>query len=324
MAAGAPLLEKVSTPAPQRLGVVCVCLLSLFFLDCRARSRGVGQPELLKQGSFSFQGHARTYEYVTPEHAGEHAPLVIALHGRWGTAEGQEQLGPAAELARGEGFFLLLPNGIEMSWNDARHVGPAAEQHIDDVAFLIALLDAFAAQHPVDLKRVYVMGMSNGGLMAHTLACAHAERFAAFGSVTANLPAALDGKCAPSRPISVAMVLGTKDPIIPYLGGEIMGSGGRVLSADASLRQWARLNGCEGEATVSALADKLPDDGTHTRVLTHHHCREGSEVVLYSVEGGGHTWPGGWQYLGEHAIGKTSRDFSASAELWRFFRRHQR
>jgi|CXWL01.1.fsa_nt_gi polyhydroxybutyrate depolymerase len=325
MAKSAPVLEAMSTPLPQRFAhVALIFLLSLFLLDCRARSRGLGHPELLQHGTFAFQGRERSYAYVTPPHAGSSVPLVMALHGRFGTGEGQEQLGPTAELARAEGFFLLLPDGVDMSWNDARHVGPAAEQQVDDVAFLVALLENFAAQHPVDLKRVYLMGMSNGGMMAHTVACAHGERFAAFGSVTANLPAALDGHCVPSRPISVALVLGTKDPLVPYLGGEVLGSRGKVLSADASLRHWARLNGCEGEAAVLELADKAPDDGTHTRVFSYGKCREGSEVVLYSVEGGGHTWPGGWQYLGEEAIGKSSRDFSASEELWRFFRRHKR
>ncbi len=299
-------------------------VLGLSFAACHVRSRGLGKPELLELGTFTFQGRERAYRFVQPLSTVAPAPLVVALHGRWGTSEGQEQLGPTAELSRAEGFFLLLPDGVDMSWHDARHVGPAAKQNVDDVAFLDALTAQFVAQHSVDAKRVYVMGMSNGGLMAHTLACAHAERFAAFGSVTGNVPQALVGNCTPSKPISAAMVLGTADPLIPYAGGDIAMTGGKVLSADASFQFWAQHNGCEGEPAVTELTDKQPDDGTHTRVLTHAKCREESEVVLFSVEGGGHTWPGGWQYLKEKAIGKTSRDFAASEALWRFFQRHSR
>ena len=299
-------------------------VLGLSVGACHVRSRGLGKPELLEQGAFIFQGRERTYRFVRPLSVVAPAPLVVALHGRWGTGEGQEQLGPTAELSRVEGFFLLLPDGVDMSWHDARHVGPAARKNVDDVAFLDALTAHFMAQHGVDTKRVYLMGMSNGGMMAHTLACAHAERFAAFGSVTGNVPQALVERCAPSKPISAAMVLGTADPLVPYAGGDIAMTGGKVLSADASFQFWAQRNGCEGEPTVAEVADKLPDDGTHTRVLTQPNCNEGSETVLFSVEGGGHTWPGGWQYLTEESIGKTSRDFAASEALWRFFQRHSR
>lgn len=298
--------------------------VALFLAACHPRLRGRGKPELLKTGSVEFQGRVRNYLYFAPDNGGKPAPLVMALHGRWGTPEGQEQLGPIAELAQGEGFFVLYPEGVDKSWNDARNVGPAAEQKIDDVGFLVAVLDAFAAQHAIDLKRVYLLGMSNGGMMAHTVACARAERFAAFASVTGNMPAKLEVQCKPSAPISAAMVYGTLDPLVPYAGGAVRSSPGHVLSADASLRLWATVNGCEGTASVSEIPDRPPDDGTHTRVLTYSNCREGSEVRLYSVEGGGHTWPGGRQYLGEGVIGKTSRDFVASEVLWQFFRQHSR
>jgi polyhydroxybutyrate depolymerase len=277
----------------------------------------------LQQGSLESGGRTRTFLFSAPAaKAGEKLPLVIGLHGRLGDGKGQDKLGAMSKVAAKEGFVLALPDGHRRSWHDARDKGPAAEEGVDDVAFLSALIDWFIAGQNVDPARVYVMGMSNGGFMTLTLACALADKVAAASSVTGTVSENLKVSCAPSRPIPVALFLGDEDPLVPYGGGEVArGKNGRAISGPDSAALFAGLNRCAAEPSRSQLADVDPDDGTRIELATWAGCAGGAEVRLYTVRGGGHTWPGGWGYLAEAFIGATSRDLSATEEAWRFFQR---
>jgi polyhydroxybutyrate depolymerase len=277
----------------------------------------------LKQASLQSGGRTRTFSYLVPAgKEGQRLPLVVGLHGRLGDGKGQDKLGGMSAVAEKEGFVLALPDGYRRSWHDARDKGPAAEEGIDDVAFLSALIDWFIAHQNVDASRVYVMGMSNGGFMTLTLACALADKVAAVASVTGTVSENLKPKCAPSRAIPVALFLGDSDPLVPYAGGEVAnGRNGRAISAADSAALFAQLDGCTGAPQSSTLADIDPADGTRIELEVWNQCRAGSEVRLYTVKGGGHTWPGGWGYLSESFIGATSRDLSATAEAWAFFQR---
>ena len=277
----------------------------------------------LKQASLASGGRTRTFNYLVPAgKAGQSLPLVIALHGRLGDGKGQDKLSGASAVAEKEGFVLALPDGYSKSWHDARDKGPAAEAGVDDVAFLSALIDWFVAQQHVDPARVYVMGMSNGGFMTLTLACALTDKIAAVASVTGTVSENLKASCAPSRPIPVALFLGDADPLVPYEGGDVArGKNGRAISGPDSAALFAGLNGCASTPAVSELPDVDANDGTRIALSLYGECRAGSEVRLYTVRGGGHTWPGGWGYMSESFIGLTSRDLSATAEAWSFFQR---
>lgn len=280
----------------------------------------------LQQGSLESGGRTRTFLFqVPPGKEGQKLPLVLGLHGRLGDGKGQDKLGGMSKVAAQEGFVLALPDGYSRSWHDARDKGPAAEADIDDVAFLGALIDWFIEHHGADPSRVYVMGMSNGGFMTLTLACALADKVAAAASVTGTVSENLAQSCAPSRPMPVALFLGDEDPLVPYAGGEVArGRNGRAISGPASAELFAKLNGCAAAPATSALPDVDPQDGTRIQLSVYGACREASEVRLYTVQGGGHTWPGGWGYLSEAFIGATSRDLSATAEAWSFFQRFSR
>ena len=302
-----------------------VTILAMVGIAC-AHAPEPAEAAALKQASLESGGRTRTFNYVVPAgKEGQRLPLVIGLHGRLGDGKGQDKLGGMSAVAEKEGFVLALPDGYSRSWHDARDKGPAAEAGIDDVAFLSALIDWFIAHKNVDASRVYVMGMSNGGFMTLTLACALADKVAAVASVTGTVSENLKPKCAPSRAMGVALFLGDADPLVPYEGGEVAnGRNGRAISAADSAALFAQLNGCQGEAEKSTLADVDPADGTRIELQVWNQCRPGGEVRLYSVRGGGHTWPGGWGYLSESFIGATSRDLSATAEAWSFFQRFSR
>ncbi|MDP6439097.1 MAG: PHB depolymerase family esterase [Candidatus Brocadiia bacterium] len=281
-------------------------------------------------GSLTHNGLTRTYRlHVPPPRARERAaPLLIVLHGGGGTGERMERLTRTGfnALADRDGFIVVYPDGVERRWNDGRKAVTyrAQREEIDDVGFVSALIDKLAADFRVDTKRVYVTGISNGGLMAFRLALELPDKVVAIAPVTPSLPIEFE-EAKPPQSIPVLMINGTKDPLVPWEGGDIGFSWkklGKVLSTAKTVEFWVRHNGCRRELERTMLQDKAPDDATRVTVETYGGGNDGAEVVLYRVEGGGHTWPGGWQYLPERVIGKTSRDIDASEVIWEFFKRH--
>jgi polyhydroxybutyrate depolymerase len=245
-------------------------------------------------------------------------PLVVALHGRLGDGKAMAHLTGLDAVADEDGFVVVFPDGYEKSWNDGRGRSPASEAGVDDVGFISALVDHAVASFRADARRVYVTGMSNGGMMTHRIGCELAAKIAGIAPVAGALPERGAPSCAPARPLSVVMFHGTDDSFVPYGGGEMQrGAGGRVLSAEASLAKWAALEGCAAGSTTVEL-DRDPSDGTSVE-RTQSVCPAGRQVALYTIRGGGHTWPGGWQYLPEGLVGRTSRDIDASRLIPRLF-----
>lgn len=264
---------------------------------------------------------AREYRLYVPATLDRTRPvaLVLALHGHGGTGHGMEQLtlGRLDRLADRDGAVIAYPDGIDHRWNDMLDASS-----VDDVGFLVALVDALAARLPIDRARVFVTGMSNGGFMSVRLACARPDVFAAFAPVAAGLRGP---PCEPTRAVPMLFVNGTADPLVTY-DGTTVHFGDRVLSekrttSDAVAR-FAERDGCTAPAEYENLPDRDPNDGSTVRVERRAGCRDTAEVLLYRVEGGGHTWPGGFQYLGERWIGRTNRDLDATDVIWSFFQRH--
>lgn len=262
----------------------------------------------------------RTYLVHLPPGHGPHRrwPLVVALHGRGGSGVQMEAFSGFSALADREGVVVAYPDGIRRSWNDLRGESPAAHAGADDVRFVGALIDAMVAQHGVEPRQVFVAGASNGGMMTFRLACALSGKITAAAAVIALMPRNAVEACRPARPVPMMIVAGTEDGLVPFAGGDIHGE---VLSAHDTRERWATLNGCE-PAGPPALLDAV-DDGTRVHRTVHPRCRDGAEVVLDAVEGGGHTWPGGPQYLPRFVVGRVSREIDGAEELWRFFARHR-
>lgn len=276
------------------------------------------------EASLDVGDRTRSYLYHLPSgwtaQPAKKYPLVIALHGRLGQGVSQEKLTHLSAIADREGFVVVYPDGVSKSWNDYRRVGPAADDEVDDVAYLSALITAFVRDHAVDDKRVYVTGMSNGAMMSYSAACELSDRVAAFGPVAGLLPEGSADACKPKRGVSMMLVVGTDDKLVPYHGGDVANDRGRVYSAEQTRDVFATKNGC-GSPSPARFVDG-EDDGTRVSIQESTGCKDGAEVVLVTVEGGGHAWPGGDRYLPDWAIGKTSRDIDASEELWKFFQRH--
>jgi polyhydroxybutyrate depolymerase len=256
------------------------------------------------------------------------SPLVLVFHGGGGTPEWAERESRFSELADRDGFLVAYPQGLGRSWNDGREDRSIRAQRdaVDDLAFIKALIDEIGRSHRIDPRRVFATGISNGGMFSQFLATRLAERIAAVAPVAAGLPAPLAEEFKPAKPVSVLMINGTADPLVPYKGGSITlpwgTERGAIVSTEAALQLWVEHNRCRRGPVAAELPDRDPADRTRVRTVSYAECRDGAAVVLYRIEGGGHTWPGGIQYLPRLVIGNLSRDIDASEVIWEFFRRH--
>lgn len=252
--------------------------------------------------------------HLPPSQApGRPIPLLLVLHGAGGDAAGMAEHTGLTEAAVRRGYAVVYPNGVARRWNDGR--GTSAQ---DDVGFIRLLLDSLGLDLPVDSGRIYATGISNGAGLAYRLACELPGVFAAIAPVAGAPAAALEERCAATRPISMISFQGTRDPLMPYDGGDVAAGRGRVLGAARSAALFAEVSGCAPTPTVSAEPDTVRD-GTRVRRAVYAGCTEGREVVLYTIEGGGHTWPGG-PPVGRR-VGRVSRDVDATRALLDFFDR---
>lgn len=246
-------------------------------------------------------------------------PVVLAFHGRLGTAGGMSRLTHLDRIADEHRFVVVYPQGYRRSWNDGRPSTPAHSAGVNDVAFVAGLIHYLVSTDHVDASRVYATGMSNGAIFTERLGCDLAGLLAGIAPVAGPMPVPVAGSCRPSRPIPVLEIHGTADPLVPYGGGQVHGvTGGVVRSVAWTVAFWRAADRCQGEPVTITLPDTA-HDGTGVRVSRGTACASGTQVVLYTVTGGGHTWPGGEQYLPPAIIGPTSRHFDASETIWRFF-----
>lgn len=273
-------------------------------------------------------GRERAYRlHVPPSYSKENAvPLVLMFHGGGGSSSGMEALTGFGALSDREGFIVAYPDAVEGNWNDGREDfrSESRKLGVDDVAFVAALVDALSAEYAIDAKRVYASGISNGAIMSHCLGARLSRRFAAIAPVVGGMATGVADGFAPEEPVSVLAIQGTDDPLVPYDGGGIGFFGGRgtIVSTARALELWRTHDGCGAEAAVLDLPDTDPEDGTRVLRSTWTGGTNGTEVVLVRIEGGGHTWPTGPQYLPRSVIGRTSKDIEATAVIWEFFARH--
>jgi polyhydroxybutyrate depolymerase len=253
-------------------------------------------------------------------------PLVIALHGHGGTGQGMATLTAFNPLADKEDFVVVYPDGINGGWNDGRLVEQLGQgQNVDDVGFISDLIDNLSKELNIDSKKVFVTGMSNGAIMAHRLGCELSSRIAAIAPVAGNISVIMAPKWNPSRGMPALIINVTEDPLVPWAGGQVhfgQISRGEVLSVADTVKFWVTKDQCSASPQIIQLPGNGSQDGTSVRTETYSGGRDNSEVVLYAVEGGGHTWPGGIQYLPQALIGKTSKQFNATDVIWQFFKEH--
>jgi len=314
----------------KRLFLTCVVLIvTALPLLCYSSDK---KPED-KLCSIIHDGLKRTYLLHIPANldTSKSIPLLIALHGGHGTGMHMIQLtkGGFDILADKENFIVVYPNGIGRNWNDGRLNMPASykahNRNIDDVGFISALIDNLVKTKNVNVKRVYITGMSNGALMTQRLAIELSDKIAAAVPVCGNIPG--DLKSSPKNPVAIMIINGTADPLVPYKGGFIhLGKKklGKITSTNESVNFWVKNNKLNATSIVIKLPDTNISDSCRVSKTIYGESSDVGEVVLLTIEGGGHTWPGGWQYLNEKWIGKTCRDINACEMIWEFCKLHSK
>ena len=261
--------------------------------------------------------------HVPPKYDHENStPVVLIYHGGGSNAEVMVRFSGMNQKLDEAGFIAVYPNGTgllprTLTFNGGNCCGYAMRQNVDDVEFTRRLLDDLATVVNGDRKRAFATGMSNGGIITYRLASELSDRIAAIAPVCGPMGTEA---CDPKRPVPVMHFHGTDDENAPFKGGKGKGvSGTDFYSVEHSIQAWVKANGCNEEPIVTKQQPKV-NDGTTIIRTTYGGGKDGSEVVLIEIVGGGHTWPGGPSRV--RFLGKTTMNISANDAMWEFFQKH--
>jgi polyhydroxybutyrate depolymerase len=267
-------------------------------------------------GSIVASGHKRDYLlHVPPSYdRSRPTPLVISLHGatNWPALEMRiSQWNAAADTG---GFIVVYPSGTGTGPKVWAMEGARTPARMPDVTFISELMDTLEATYNIDPTRIYVNGFSNGGGMAFVLSCTLSRRIAAVGTVSAaqSLPWSW---CPDSTPVPMITFHGTADPIVPYDGGKVWMAPEPLPAVRTWVADWARRNRC-GPTPVDSAMTAAVSRTEYTQ------CANGATVVLYTIQGGGHQWPGG-RLLPAWLAGHMEHGVDATSLMWAFFRAHR-
>jgi polyhydroxybutyrate depolymerase len=238
----------------------------------------------------------RTYRVHMPADGSGPYAVVLSFHGLNSNAAQQREVSQFSVLADREGFIAVYPEGNRRKW---RFMGASDA----DVLFTQAIIEALARRAPIDRKRIYATGISNGAQMAWRLACDRPHDFAAFGFVAGGYFRV----CEATDRAPVIIFHGTKDRLLPYDGR------GKLMSVRNFAMSWATRPACQPVQWGQVIY--RVGDATGERWT----CSPGREVDLYTLDGKGHSWPG--SNMPERI---TSRDVDATATMWAFFESHPR
>ncbi len=312
------------------IGVALAHFLAILSHASSAQGGAEDGRGVLERRTMPFQGRQRTFYIYSPSSQTTRTvrPVVFLLHGGGGAdAHEMAKRTGIQSIADREDFLVVYPYGVDGQWNDGRgKTFRRAEDNtdVDDVGFISAILDDLIRSGSVDRQRIYVVGLSNGGMMTYRLGIELGHRLTAIAAIIANLPANLAGK-KPVRPIPVLIMNGTADPMMPWNGGPVRVLGkeyGEVLSTAATVKYWVQAAGLTGPPETRRLDDRSSDDRSFVEIEAYRRPQDALEVVLYRVVGGGHNLPGGQTPDRPLLLGPKNMDINAMEEVWAFFQRH--
>ena len=320
---------------PWRFVGLCLVLGAALLCGCGSGSGGptVPTPDPIPgPGDFTRTiltgGIERSYLLHVPPGwtAGSELPLVLAFHGAQSDPANLRAVSRLDEIADQSSVVVAYPAAALGDWNtECLQCGSdAVVEEIDDLGFVSDLVDQLAADAGIDRRRVYAIGISNGALFVHYLACAAQDVVAAAASVAATLIAPEHVPACGGGTVPILFFHGSDDTFFPPEGGFVGNNvvNVRLLSIDESVGSWVTRDGCQESPQITALPD-AEDDGTTVVLRLHGGCDGGAAVGYYAIEGGGHTWPGSPVPSGG-LVGRTSHDLAASAVAVEFFLNHSR
>jgi len=307
-----------------------------FLVSCGGNGNSVSQlgerGELLRDLNIEIQGAQRDYHLYVPEDPSS-ASMVFLLHGNTGGSSDQilGLNGRAAphkvwmDIAMRENLLLVVPNGAtgangHEGWNDCR-ISSRVTPETDDVLFISTLIDQVSEDYQRSNTNVFVVGTSNGGMMAMRLAQEIPEKLLAFASIVASFPSS-SGCADTNAPISALFMNGTADPILPYQGGRIRPNRGDFLSTEDAVDIWVTRNQVSLPAIEAEIPDNDPNDESTVRSFTYTSDQTGTKIIHYEVVGGGHTEPSiaeRYSSAFKLIVGVQNGDIEMADEVWEFF-----
>lgn len=249
--------------------------------------------------TIEVDGKARLYKIYIPKKydAKKATPLVIALHGGGGNMDIQsnDEYYKLISKAEQTGHIIAFPNGFSRfrkgklaTWNAGQCCGPARDKKSNDAGFILAMIEKIKSTYNVDSKKIYAIGMSNGGMMAYRMACEHAEVFSGIASVTGT-----DNTigCHPKKAINILHIHALDDDHVKFHGGRGKSAAkasqvNDFVSVPATISKWVSLNKCLGKPKRT-----LEVKGAYCE--RYDQCQDGVRVELCVTQKGGHSWPGG-------------------------------
>ena len=351
LAAGAKDLRRAVEGVLSTL-VVLTVLAATAFAGPGAASAATATPAhpvlAPESGSYvftlTFDGMQRDYRLHVPPAAasGKPLPLVLNLHGATQNAQLEEitsDMDPNADM---NGYLVAYPDGTRISkvltpdpiaknaqygWNAGMCCGLPVTKHINDVGFLLKVISDIAAKTPVDLRRVYMTGISNGGMMAYAMAAEASGHIAAISSVSGQVEIPV---IHPTRAVPTMEFHSVNDPIAKFDGTPSANPLDR-LSVMQGIDQWVKADGCDKEPTTGAAivgAAGSISAGETATPITYTHCRSGTEVALWRFTGSGHVWPGSPLNMGPKknwilaGVGRGIILVNADETMWQFFEKY--
>jgi polyhydroxybutyrate depolymerase len=270
-------------------------------------------------------GLKRHYLVFVPAGPRESMPVALVFHAGGGSARRMERRTRFNELAAKEGFLVIYPEAIDGNWNDGRgcQLIRAQRENIDDVKFARCLLDQVAGECRIDRRRVFATGASNGAMMSHRLAAEASDVIAGIAPVIGGMAQAIADAFKPEFPVSILVIQGDSDPVVPIDGGDVVADGGRkrgqIISTSELLAKYTERNGSQGEPVRSTLDADL-SDGTSVEIAKYPEGPGGVKTCFYLVKNWGHAWPGRPLSLLDSWLRVACRDFSATDVIWEFFK----
>ncbi len=315
-----------------------VSIIFLFFLFACHKAEDIRQESGLFTKTLTVDGLNRKYAiYLPADIENISVPLIFELHG--GGIYIDDMTGESGyktpyklwmELAEKEKFIVVYPEGMngaydKPTWNDCRG-DCIVNSNADDVSFIKTLINIISENYTIDKNRIYVSGTSNGGFMALRLALEAGDKFAAVAAVAAAMPAVSDCN-QPLNPVSVLFMNGTDDNHMPYNGGYISNppkpDHGSALSTENSVKFWINFNNTDTIPDTFVYPDIDTSDGGVVERFSYKHGVGETEVVLYKINGGGHSAPSiqeQYSKLFEEYFNKQNHDIEMTTEVWNFFK----